>query len=56
MIHNIKLDGNKPNTVVYDKVEVKLSKKQLNKLKSVLNIKNDVSNSTLLQAYLNQQL
>jgi hypothetical protein len=56
MIHKIKLDAKKPNSVVFDKVEVKLSKQQLKKLKSELGITNDVSNTTLLQAYLNQKL
>jgi hypothetical protein len=56
MIHKVKLDGNKPNTAVFDTVKVKLSKQQLKKLKSDLGITNDVSNETLLQAYLNQKL
>ena len=56
MIHKVKLDAKKPNTTVFDKVEVKLSRQQLKKLRDELGITNDVSNKTLLQAYLNQKL
>lgn len=56
MIHKIKLDASKPQTITFEKVSVKLSKKQLTKLKTELNITNKVSNEILLQAYLNQRL
>ena len=56
MIHKIKLDASKPQTITFEKVSVKLSKKQLTKLKTELNITNKVSNEILLQAYLNQKL
>lgn len=56
MIHKINLDASKPQTITFEKVSVKLSKKQLTKLKTELNITNKVSNEILLQAYLNQKL
>lgn len=56
MIHKVKLDGSKPETVTFDNVKVKLSARQIKKLKTELGITNEVSATTLLQAYLNQKL
>ena len=54
--YHLKLDGDKPETKKFEEVKIRLSSKQVKALKTQLGIKNDVSASTMMAAYLNQNL